>query len=618
MLWRFNEASLRLWQVSSFREGLDEILRTAIDFLSADKANLQLLDRSRAILTLEAQSGFEQSFLDFFAEVSAGQATACGQALRSGKRVVVEDIGAWESSGPSSEIVRAAGYRAVQSTPIIGNDGAVLGVLSTHFREKHRPAGHELQLLDLYVRHVASFIERHRKGEALRESEERYKGIFQNAQIGISIADLNGQFRSCNPAYSEMHGYTAEELRGLSYDDVVHPEDRARHSAAIARLQRQETASLEISNKCLAKGGKVLWVHKRVSLLRDELGRPTHIIGLVSDVTAQRRAEETLRESERRLQFVAERAAVGYWYRDIKADTIEWTALCKKLFGIPDEAPMSYGRFLEALHPEDRERAQQAIKAHFDGGEEYDVEYRALWPNGTIRWIQVKGSATFRNGEPLHMAGIALDITERKRHEEQIRLLMQEVNHRSKNMLTIVQAIARQTAATGQGDFLPRFNDRICALALSQDLLVQTEWKGVDLFTLIRSQLAYFKHIIGDRILLKGPALLVSASAAQTLGMILHELATNAGKYGALSNEDGRILIGWDVSADEKGAECFIVSWREAGGPAIGAPSGSGFGTVVIRTMAEDSLHAKVEIAYPATGLTWRLQCPAEEVIERK
>lgn len=145
------------------------------------------------------------------------------------------------------------------------------------------------------------------------------------------------------------------------------------------------------------------------------------------------------------------------------------------------------------------------------------------------------------------LAAAQVDIDERKRHEEQITLLLREVNHRSKNMLAVVQAIARQTVAATPKDFIDRFAERIEALAASQDLLVKNDWKGVDLQDLARSQLGHFKDLVDKRIELRGPRLFVSASAAQTIGMALHELATNAGKYGALSDGCGRVEVDWSL-----------------------------------------------------------------------
>jgi two-component sensor histidine kinase len=193
---------------------------------------------------------------------------------------------------------------------------------------------------------------------------------------------------------------------------------------------------------------------------------------------------------------------------------------------------------------------------------------------------------------------------------------MSEVNHRAKNVLAVVQSIARQTAASGPDDFFERFGERIQALAASQDLLVKNEWRGVDLGELACSQLAHLKDLIGKRINLKGSPVLISAPAAQTIGMALHELATNAGKHGSLSNGDGRVELGWSLDCGGTAEGTFSMSWRETGGPPVLAPETLGFGSAIIGRVAEGSLGAKVELGFPASGFFWSLHCPAREVVE--
>jgi two-component sensor histidine kinase len=208
------------------------------------------------------------------------------------------------------------------------------------------------------------------------------------------------------------------------------------------------------------------------------------------------------------------------------------------------------------------------------------------------------------------------DITERKRHEEQVSLLMHEVNHRSKNMLNIVQAVARQTAAARPNDFMARFTERLHALAASQDLLVKSAWRGVDLAELVRSQLAHFEDLIGRRIELQGPPISISASASQTIGMALHELATNSGKYGALSNECGVVEIAWDLERIDGEEAALVMSWKEEGGPPVTPQRRQGFGTTIIVQMAKTNLDAEVALDYAAAGLRWHLKCPAVGVLE--
>ncbi len=177
------------------------------------------------------------------------------------------------------------------------------------------------------------------------------------------------------------------------------------------------------------------------------------------------------------------------------------------------------------------------------------------------------------------------DITERKAHEEYVHLLTREVNHRVKNMLSVVSAIAHRTAAKNPQDFVERFSERIQALSANQDLLIRNEWKGVDVKDLDRAQLAHFVSLIDSRIAVRGPRLRLKPESAQAVGLALHELATNAGKYGALSTNEGRVDIWWQAAAN-----MFTMSWTENNGPPVVAPTRRGFGSTVINTMAKYSL----------------------------
>jgi PAS domain S-box-containing protein len=171
-LTKLNELSSRLWTMRSLREGLDEMLAATIEMLGADFGNIQLLDVNRGTLTIEAQRGFTQDFLDFFREVSKSDDSACGRALRSGERIVVEDVENDALFAPMLHVIRAAGYCAVLSTPLIDRGGTPLGMISTHFRSVHRPGERELRRLDLYARQASDFIERCRADEDLRQARE--------------------------------------------------------------------------------------------------------------------------------------------------------------------------------------------------------------------------------------------------------------------------------------------------------------------------------------------------------------------------------------------------------------------------------------------------------------
>jgi two-component sensor histidine kinase len=207
---------------------------------------------------------------------------------------------------------------------------------------------------------------------------------------------------------------------------------------------------------------------------------------------------------------------------------------------------------------------------------------------------------------------VAQDMTDQKAHEEQVHLLMREINHRAKNMLSLVQAIARQTAARAPEDFIERFTERIQALASNQDLLVRNEWQGVDVEDLVRAQLAYFADLVGSRITVHGSPVRLNATAAQAIGLALHELATNAGKYGALSVDAGDVDVCWRLDGD-----VFAMTWTECNGPAVSPPGRRGFGSTVVDSMVKQTVNGEVQLVYAPSGVVWSLTCPAANALER-
>jgi propionyl-CoA synthetase len=283
-----------------------------------------------------------------------------------------------------------------------------------------------------------------------------------------------------------------------------------------------------------------------------------------------------------------------------------------------DNPAIMTGKLWPDMWPEKERPIVQAAIEKANGGE--TGHFSAFFPTakGTPKWWDfLITPMRDREGHIHKLIVTTRDITEAKDAEEHIKLLLREVNHRSKNMLSVVQAIARQTIAANPDDFIERFDERVRALAASQDLLVKSDWRGVDLHRLALSQLGHFKDLVDQRIELRGPPLLVSASAVQALGMALHELATNAGKYGALSDYSGRVDLSWSLESGNGGEETFVISWRESGGPSVRVPASRGFGSTVLCRVARESLDAQVDLDYASTGLVWRLQCRAREVMER-
>jgi two-component sensor histidine kinase len=205
-------------------------------------------------------------------------------------------------------------------------------------------------------------------------------------------------------------------------------------------------------------------------------------------------------------------------------------------------------------------------------------------------------------GKVVRWFGTNTDITEQREQAEQIRLLLMEVNHRSKNMLTTIQALARRSAP-GEEGFLARFEDRVQSLAINQDILVGREWREVPIDELVRLQLAFIHDAPGEFVV-GGPPISLAPRAAEVIGMALHELATNSLKYGALSTEDGSVDIGWSHRPDGTG---LMLWWRENGGPPVVRPAHNGFGTTLIRDVPQHNLGAEVSLHYHPGGVCWEL-----------
>jgi PAS domain S-box-containing protein len=262
------------------------------------------------------------------------------------------------------------------------------------------------------------------------------------------------------------------------------------------------------------------------------------------------------------------------------------------------EAPPETATNLKRTVIETGEPARGDVRVTHDGNETwYDLTVQPL--------LDEHGSTTGI------IAG-AVDITRYKEQEARIRLLMRELTHRSKNLLTVIQAIMRQTASGSLSiaDFESRFAARLQSLAGSHDLLVQEDWQGASMRELVRSQLGHYSDRDEPQIELSGEPMQIPPDAAQHIGMALHELATNAAKYGALSTATGKVRISWHTLAATDGTPICHLTWEESGGPPVERPSRRGFGRVVIERTVARALHGEVRIDYAASGLRWTLEFP--------
>ena len=329
---------------------------------------------------------------------------------------------------------------------------------------------------------------------------------------------------------------------------------------------------------------------------------------------------EALKQSRDLLALAEQSAGIGIWDTDLGTDMVRATPTFFRLMGLPvSPRPIANDVVRAVRHPDDAARVREGFRdALARGINSYEVEYRIIRPSdGELRWIFGRGR-TVRDGsgKPVRYSGVDIDITERKRAEEHVRLLMNELNHRANNLLTVVQALAHQTADSAEAKaFAKRLTQRVAGLAASNSLLISGKWQGVELATLVRSQLAPFVVGLDRRVVLNGPSLRLMPAAAEAVGMALHELATNAVKHGALAAGDGTIRVDWSVE-ERAGHAAFSMAWLEEGGPPVAKPLRSGFGRTVIERLIAQALGGSATLDFAPGGVVWRFTCPAQRALE--
>jgi PAS domain S-box-containing protein len=344
--------------------------------------------------------------------------------------------------------------------------------------------------------------------------------------------------------------------------------------------------------------------------LGNALTRASELLSLPSN--QQRRAEQELRTSEEHFRLLADSLPQLVW--TARPDgRIDYTSARREKYG-------AIGRtdWEGIIHPDDRRATAEAWLRASEAGVPYEMEHRLFAIGKGYTWHLSRASPLLdAKGRVVRWYGTTTDIDDQKQREENIRDLLAEVNHRSRNLLAVAQAIARcgVSTATTIREFEERYSDRLVGLAASQDLLTERNWRGVPLEALVRSQVLLPPDWGGKRFASEGPLVLLSPNATQTLGLALHELCSNALKHGALSNDCGDVSLVWRI--DESGAEPdFEIAWRERGGPHVSAAPVSGFGAVVLERLTAAGLNGSSTLSFDPEGLRWRLIAPLREIVK--
>jgi two-component sensor histidine kinase/DNA-binding response OmpR family regulator len=320
---------------------------------------------------------------------------------------------------------------------------------------------------------------------------------------------------------------------------------------------------------------------------------------------------ERLQQSEERRSIALSAGDMGSWEVDVKTGHIEWDDGPYRIFDVdPTTFQPTVERIEALIHPDDREKSSlAAIVATSD--QRFQTEYRIVRPNGEVRWCYGAG-IILRDaaGRPVRANGVTVDITDRKRAEERLVLLAREVDHRAKNTLAVVLSVLRLTRSPTIKDFITTVEGRVHALAATHNLLSATRWEGADLCKIVDEEMAPYQANHRQRVIANGPAVVLLPATAQAVALALHELATNAAKYGALSTDSGTLSVTWRVEPGE-----LVLEWSETGGPPAAEPARLGFGLTIVRSSIEAQFRGGVRYDWRPDGLRCTLSIPAAQIV---
>jgi PAS domain S-box-containing protein len=317
-----------------------------------------------------------------------------------------------------------------------------------------------------------------------------------------------------------------------------------------------------------------------------------------------------LRESEERRSHALSAGQMGAWEWDCDTGEYTWDDGQHRIFGADGAFIATNENVCSLIHPDDREIYLKALDDIAKGGPSRQFEFRVGRRGGRMKWCFASAAATADQDQKVHrISGVTFDITARKEAEEQQNLLAREVDHRAKNTLAVVQSILRLSRAESVSDYISSVEGRVHALSRAHNLLSQSRWLGVSLHGLFEEELAPYRE--AEKITLEGPAVALRAAAAQSLALAIHELSTNAAKYGALSSLDGRLLVTWALT-DGK----LAIDWQEKNGPPVAVPEKRGFGTNILLGSVEKQLSGVVKMDWNPDGLACRISIPAGTSVE--
>jgi len=445
----------------------------------------------------------------------------------------------------------------------------------------------------------------------VEKQEWRNQLILDNAlDYAILTADMNGLIVSWSPGAEKLFGWKPEEIIGQPLDILFTEEDRMNRLPET----RQQMASLHridvVERFHQRKDGTTFWASGDLQALYSDDGKQQGFLKIVRDRTDEQRHSETLRLSEERLRLAQQAAGIGAFEIDRDRKIIEATPQFLKLLGFEESEELPLNDFYSVIVDNPEQIAKQMLQTRQDESLITHLEFQIKRADTKqLRWIGYWAEAAPKDvGKSMkhRILGVLQDVTERRDAQEKQALLSGELAHRVKNILAIVQSIANQTLteSTSMTKALQDFSVRLNALAHAQDILTQGATSSADLKQIVESSLDIHDKT-KKRFIISGPPVSLSPQTALSMALALHELSTNAVKYGALSSKNGIVEINWTIDRDE-----FHFSWREKGGPTVCQPTKLSFGSKLIKRLLPARFNGHAELNYAPEGFAFELKAP--------
>jgi PAS domain S-box-containing protein len=442
---------------------------------------------------------------------------------------------------------------------------------------------------------VNETTERVKADAALRESEERLRAIFAQSAAGIAVGDLTGKLISVNDRYCEMLGRSKEQLIGIRMQDLTFADDLPENQRLFKHMV-ETGESFEIEKRYVRPDGGLVWVSNSVSAIRDEHGKMSQAVAISVDIGERRHA----REVERHLASMIASSNDAILAIDLDMIITSWNAAAEKLYGYSQDEAV--GRSVLMLVPDGRKDEEPTILREIKAGRIVEpYETQRLRKDGRLVEVLLSVSPIRDgSGRIIGASKTTHDITGRKEAERLKSILVNELHHRVKNILATVIAIARQTLGRNKSnrDEIEAFESRLGSLSRAQDLLVHGEGQQADLTAIVDQAMSPYPSEVFQ---ISGPRVPLPPKAVVSLSLALHELATNAAKYGALSVSEGRVSISWQYEAAESGR--LRIVWKEYGGPEVEPPQHRGFGSSLVERLLSAELRGQAKVSFERSGV---------------